>query len=74
MLDGAIGDGPVSALAFVVPGGNFPTMASIAGWERAFKKPVVTTNQASIWAVLRHFGDGGGIAGLGRLLEDVPNG
>jgi len=60
--------------AFVVPGGNFPTMASIAGWERAFKKPVVTTNQASIWAVLRHFGDGGGIAGLGRLLEDVPNG
>jgi len=22
--------------AFVVPGGNFPTMASIAGWERAF--------------------------------------
>ena len=32
---------------FVVPGGNFPTMTSIAGWEREFKKPVVTTNQAS---------------------------
>src|SRR6202521_2448754 len=24
--------------AFVVPGGNFPTMASIPGWEREFKK------------------------------------
>ena len=36
----------------VVPGGNFPTMASIAGWEREFKKPVVTTNQASFWAML----------------------
>jgi maleate cis-trans isomerase len=30
--------------AFVVPGGNFPTMASIAAWEAEFKKPVVTTN------------------------------
>jgi maleate cis-trans isomerase len=31
---------------FVVPGGNFPTMTSIAQWEREFGKPVVTTNQA----------------------------
>src|SRR5262244_123278 len=37
---------------FVVPGGNFPTMNSIAGWEREFNKPVVTTNQASFWAML----------------------
>ena len=37
---------------FVVPGGNFPTMTSIAGWEREFGKPVVTTNQASFWAML----------------------
>src|SRR5881392_2640469 len=40
---------------FVVPGGNFPTMPSIAAWEREFKKPVVTTNQASFWAMLRAF-------------------
>src|SRR5213080_298330 len=39
--------------AFIVPGGNFPTMASIAGWEREFGKPVVTTNQAALWAVRR---------------------
>ena len=38
--------------AFVVPGGNFPTMASIAAWEQEFDKPVVTTNQASFWAML----------------------
>ena len=42
--------------AFVVPGGNFPTMAAIAGWEAEFKKPVVTTNQAVVWSVLRRLG------------------
>ncbi len=55
--------------AFVVPGGNFPTMAAIAGWEREFGKPVVTTNQAALWAVLRHLGSSDRLPGLGRLLE-----
>jgi maleate isomerase len=55
--------------AFVVPGGNFPTMRSIAGWEAEFKKPVVTTNQACVWAVLRRLGSENTIAGLGKLLE-----
>src|SRR5499426_484064 len=32
---------------FLVPGGNFATMPSIAAWERELGKPVVTTNQAS---------------------------
>jgi maleate cis-trans isomerase len=58
---------------FVVPGGNFPTMTSIAGWEREFGKPVVTTNQASFWAMLRALG-GGRVPGFGRLLEEVPAG
>src|SRR5262252_2296831 len=60
--------------AFVVPGGNFPPMTSIAGWEREFKKPVVTTNQASFWAMLRALGDGDRVPGFGRLLEEVPSG
>src|SRR5256884_148206 len=30
---------------FVVPGGNFPTMSSIASWEREFGKPVVTRSE-----------------------------
>src|SRR5437016_6899709 len=58
--------------AFVVPGGNFPTMSSIAGWEKEFNKPVVTTNQAALWAVMRRLGGGSGIPGLGRLLEQMP--
>ncbi|HVC53924.1 MAG TPA: hypothetical protein VND87_18030 [Stellaceae bacterium] len=60
--------------AFVVPGGNFPTMVHVAGWERQFGKPVVTTNQALIWAMLRQFGAKDGLKGLGVLLEKVPAG
>ncbi len=55
--------------AFVVPGGNFPTMASIAGWEREFGKPVVTTNQAALWGVRQRLGSSDRFPGLGRLLE-----
>ena len=58
--------------AFVVPGGNFPTMASIAGWEREFNKPVVTTNQASLWAMLVDLNTGDRFPGFGRLLDEVP--
>ena len=54
--------------AFVVPGGNFPTMASIDAWEKEFGKPVVTTNQAALWGMLRRFGSADGMPGLGRLL------
>ena len=60
--------------AFVVPGGNFPTMASIAEWEREFKKPVVTTNQASFWAVLTMLKTGDKVPGYGRLLAEAPAG
>src|SRR5467141_796228 len=51
--------------AFVVPGGNFPTMTSIAGWEQEFGKPVVTTNQAALWAVLRRLDSADRLPGLG---------
>jgi maleate isomerase len=57
---------------FVVPGGNFPTMNSIAGWEREFGKPVVTTNQASLWAMLQMLKTGDRIPGFGRLLAEAP--
>ena len=60
--------------AFVVPGGNFPTMPHIAAWEREFRKPVVTTNQASVWAMLRALAPDERLAGFGRLLETVPAG
>ena len=60
--------------AFVVPGGNFPTMASIAAWEQELDKPVVTTNQASFWAMLRAFNTGDRLPTFGRLLAEVPPG
>jgi arylmalonate decarboxylase len=58
----------------VVPGGNFPTMSAIAAWEREFGKPVVTTNQASFWAVLRTFHSADRLPGFGRLLGTLPAG
>src|SRR5215467_2186372 len=60
--------------AFVVPGGNFPTMSSIAAWEQEFNKPVVTTNQASFWAMLRASNTGDRLPTFGRLLAEVPAG
>jgi maleate isomerase len=57
--------------AFVVPGGNFGTLESIAAWESEFGKPVVTSSQALLWAVARQLG-GERIPGLGRLLQDMP--
>lgn len=53
---------------FVVPGGNFPTMPHIAAWEQRFGRPVVTTNQAALWGVLRVLGRAAPLPGLGRLL------
>jgi maleate cis-trans isomerase len=59
--------------AFVVPGANFATMASIDAWEAEFGKPVVTSSQASLWAVARELG-GEPVAGAGRLLREMPHG
>jgi len=56
----------------VVPGGNFPTMPSIADWEREFGKPVITTNQAALWAMMRTMGVREPLSGLGRLLSQMP--
>jgi maleate cis-trans isomerase len=57
--------------AFAIPGANFPTMASIAAWEREFGKPVVSSTQAAVWAMARELG-GERIPGFGRLLEQMP--
>ena len=55
--------------AFIVPGGNFPTMQSIPAWEREFNSPVITTNQAALWAMMRALGSNDRLPGLGKLLE-----
>ena len=56
----------------VVPGGNFPTMSFIAAWEREFARPVITTNQAALWAMMGIMGVHDKLPGLGRLLEEMP--
>lgn len=60
--------------ALVVPGGNFPTMDKIAEWERRFGKPVVTTNQATLWGAMQAMQAKTPLAGKGRLLEQLPAG
>ena len=60
--------------ALVVPGGNFPTMDRIAAWERQFGKPVITTNQAALWAMLQTMKVNTPLPGKGRLLEQLPAG
>jgi maleate isomerase len=56
----------------IVPGGNFPTMPWIAPWEQALGKPVITTNQAALWAALGIMKLNNPLPGLGRLLEQMP--
>jgi maleate cis-trans isomerase len=56
----------------VVPGGNFPTMPCIAEWERQFRKPVITTNQAALWAMMGVMNITEPLLGLGCLLEQMP--
>lgn len=53
----------------VVPGGNFPTMSFIVKWEEQFQKPVITTNQAALWAMMEVMHIEASLPGLGRLLE-----
>ena len=60
--------------ALVVPGGNFPTMERIATWEQKFGKPVITTNQATLWGILRSMKIATPLPGKGRLLQQMPVG
>jgi len=48
---------------------NFATLPIIAALEADTGKPVVTSNQATIWHSLRKAGVGERIRGFGRLLE-----
>jgi maleate isomerase len=60
--------------ALVLPGGNFPTKDRISPWEQQFGKPVITTNQAALWAVLREMKINKPLPGWGRLLAQMPVG
>jgi len=47
------------------------SLEAVGELERRTGKPVVSSNQASIWAAFRKAGIAGPIAGFGRLLEGV---
>ncbi|NKB49047.1 MAG: maleate cis-trans isomerase [Alphaproteobacteria bacterium] len=57
------------AEAIVIPGGNMPCLEIAPELEQELKKPVVTTNQAGIWALLRHLGGFHRLDGRGLLLN-----
>ena len=46
----------------------------LPAWEREFGKPVITTNQAALWAMMGIMGVSEPLPGLGRLLETMPAG
>ncbi len=58
------------AEAIVIPGGNMQCLSIAEDMEEELGKPVVTTNQAGIWALLRHLGGFDRLTGLGRLLGE----
>jgi hypothetical protein len=50
---------------------NLKTFTVIGRLESELGKPVVTSNQASLWAALRALGTDVRLGGLGKLLEDL---
>ncbi len=57
--------------AVLLSGTGLPTVAVLETLERDLGKPVVSSNQASLWQALRVAGVRESIAGYGRLLRDV---
>ena len=50
---------------------NFPTIEGIKKLERVLGKPVISSNTATLWAMLKRCGVSAKIRGFGRLLERV---
>jgi maleate isomerase len=50
--------------------GNWLTLGIVDRLEAAIGKPVLTTNQVSLWAVLRLAGYQAPVFGWGRLLRE----
>src|SRR5262249_58628852 len=57
--------------AVLLSGTGLPTVAVLETLERDLGKPVVSSNQASLWQALRIAGVRESIAGYGRLLREI---
>ena len=58
------------AQAVMLACGNWLTLGIVDRLEAALGKPVLTTNQVSLWAVLRLAGYHAPVFGWGRLLRE----
>jgi maleate isomerase len=52
--------------------GNWWTASIVEDLEQAVGKPVLTTNNMTVWHALRKIGVSEGVAGYGALLNDMP--
>jgi maleate isomerase len=52
--------------------GNWWTAAIVEDLERAAGKPVLTTNNMTVWHALRKMGVTGSVPGFGKLLREMP--
>jgi maleate cis-trans isomerase len=59
------------AQAIFISCSNFPTLGLIESLERKLAKPVVASNQASMWKMLRLMGDRRAVPGAGRLFREA---
>ena len=59
------------AQAIFVSCSNFPTLGIIESMERKLGKPVVASNQASMWKMLRLMSDRRALPGAGRLFREA---
>jgi maleate isomerase len=64
----------VDAKAIMLACGNWMTLGIVDQLENAVHKPVLTTNQVSLWAVLRLAGYHAPVFGWGLLLREHMNG
>ena len=60
------------AQVLLMPGGNMPCIDVAEEIEARLGKPMVSTNQAGMWALLSLFGMPDPIVGAGRLLHERP--
>lgn len=59
------------AQAIFVSCSNFPTLGIIEAMEHRLGKPIIASNQASMWKMLRLVGDKRTVSGAGRLFRDA---
>ena len=53
--------------------GNWWTASIVEKLEQALGKPVLTTNNMTVWQALKKIGVHEGVEGFGRLLRDMPD-